>query len=639
MSLPLHLFACKDGLNSDPNIPADEPEPPVEIERMPLVLPIESPVSDTYYNESSTHYQSEYNKMALRRPLPEIPLSSGQGIYKFTEYAFTINSEEAQPVYAMMTGYLFHLRPGDLYGYAFTEAGSFIADIEMLVLEAIAGEADSRRDVYYAASIPVLNACIMRNISVMRETLIEEIGENYPVNYITYKGYESPEAWYEDWLTDPTMRILVKGGSQIGLTKQDQTSSSSPQRLSLFFEIGGWANNEAAARNFFSYRGRQEKLEGHPMTALITELPVQAGYIDYIHPSKEPFAGHSKKDLISAEESGADYDAIAVDPEQHPAVLIIQKSVPQNVTVPSSVHLPLTHGTTKILVRNPLNLPIQITGYDPSQVSISPSSFSTDNVLVEFRATVNSPVRPNNKLDIALSYLDPVSNQSRAILPLTLVFYEFQMIPIKFHKLSDSVQSAQITAPQLEQILEQANHLLGRQTNVYINPVKDEDGVILHDLIFTEELENPLERGDLFNYGLDKIYQRLDEGSTGDNCHHVFAWLMKIDDKLINGGYTWKSSDNPANFFIATAQATGDLSDSYYLQRSAITLIHELGHWFVNRYISTFFCTSGAEHFEHSDCPGGDHQLYENMMTKMGAGLMITINQAEVYVEYSPQLK
>lgn len=650
----LHFFGCVD-LKSDPNVPLEEPEVAL-IHRMPLVLPLESINSDTYYNDSSAYYLNEYNRMALRRPLPEIQLSSGQGTYYFTEYAFTINSEEPQPVYAMTTGHLFHLHPGDLYAYAFTEAGSFIADEEMLVLVAVSDVPKYCSKYYYPKDVPVIRACIMRNISLSRDSLIDEIGANYTEEYFKLRGYQfnDPERWkeeyYEDWfLKYSTEPILVKGGSKIALTKPDQPSSSSPQRLSLFFEVGGWGNNEENARKFFFYRCRREKLEGHPMIALTTELPVDAGYVDYIHPAKDPYAGRGKDDLIEAAESGSDYDPIALDPEQDPTALVVQKRIPDNVTVPRWIHLPDNYGTTRIRVRNPRNLPIQITGYDPGEVTISPSSFSADNQIVTFEATQNSPSSPDNKIEIALNYLDPSTGESRTILPLTLVFYEFQMIPIKFHKLSDSVRSALITVDQLEQILDHANHILGRQTNVYIYPVEDEDGVILHDLIFNEDLGAPLEGGTAFNYGLDKIYQRLDQESTGDNCHHVFTWLAKSSDgNLITGGLSWKSSWNPLNYFIATLQATEirlkDPIESYALQECAQILIHELGHWFTTRYISSisdFLCTSGTEHFEHSDCPGGDHGLYANMMAKFGSAtnIKITLNQAEVYIQYAPQVK
>lgn len=308
--------------------------------------------------------------------------------------------------------------------------------------------------------------------------------------------------------------------------------------------------------------------------------------------------------------------------------------------MPPSIHLPVSHGTTKIRVRNPRNLPVQITGYDPSEVTISPTSFSADNQIVTFEATENSPSSPNNKIEIALSTLDPTTGASRTILPLTLVFYEFQMIPIKFHKLSDSVLSASITVTQFQQILDEANHILGRQTNVYIYAI-EEDGVILHDLIFTEDLGSPLEQG------LDKIYQRLDQESTGDNCNQVFTWSAK--DKLgnlVNAGRTWKSSLNPANYFVATLQVieNKDLTNATDLKECAQTLVHELGHWFTTRYISSFsdfLCTSGTEHFEHNDCPTGDHRLYGNIMAKFGSAsnLKITLSQAEVYVKYAPQVE
>ena len=309
------------------------------------------------------------------------------------------------------------------------------------------------------------------------------------------------------------------------------------------------------------------------------------------------------------------------------------------MTVPDSIQLPADQGVTRVRVRNPLALPIQIAGFDPSEVTISPSSFSIDDQLVTFEATPNSPSR----IDIALSYFDPSAGVSKIILPLTLVLYDFRLLPIKFHKLVDIARQAQIIPDQLKQIIEKANHILGRQTNVFIYPI-EEDDTILHELVFNEDLGEVLEQGVAFNYGLDKIYQRLEQTSTANNCHHVFTWaaINPEGDKV--AGHTWKSSVIPSDRFILSLQVVEgrDLTNSDDLDSCAQTLVHELGHWFILTYIGVadvVLCTSGTEHFEHGRCPDGDHRLFANLMGAGSDDFMITLNQAEVYVGYAPQVE
>lgn len=640
MPMLFHFFACnKEGLKSDPSIPAQKPRAAL-IESMPLVHPLELLDSATYYDVTSEYYQNEYNRMSLRRPLLEIPFSSGQGTYNFTEYKFTINSEQPEPVYAMMTGYLFHLNPGDTYSYVFTEAGSFVADEEMLVLEAAP---QTMNRYIFPKDVPVLRACIVRNLSFDRALLIEEINENYSEGYIKNRGYEGPDALFNDWLVNSTIPLLVKGGSQIGLTKSDILTSPSPQRLSLFFEIGGWGNNEENAKTYFFYRSRFLELEGHPMIAVIRELSVIAGYVDYVGFRDNPYEGRDKSKLIEDAQSGSDYDPIAIDPEQHPVTIIIQKKIPDSITVPSSIHLPDNYGSTRIRVCNPLNVPVQITGYDPNEVTIIPTNFSSHDQIITFQSTQNSPVSPNNKINITFNYLDSSTGELRLILPITLVFYEFQMIPIKFHKLSDSLRTVSITYDQLEKIIDEANLLLGRQTNVYLYPIEEND-IILHNLDFNQEdLGEVLEQDIVFNYGLDKIYTKLNEFSTENNCHHIFTWETVTTD---NTGYTWKSSLNPINRFLVTLQVIKDLdlTDSKVLQDCAQTLIHELGHWLSGTYISLadfILCASGAEHFRHDDCASGDHGLFANLMNpgSDSDSIKLTLDQAEVYVQYALQVE
>ena len=75
----LHLFACggEKRPESDVHLPANVSVSAL-MERMPLVLPLGSLDSDTYYDDSSARYLIKCNRMTLRRPLPEIHLSSGQ---------------------------------------------------------------------------------------------------------------------------------------------------------------------------------------------------------------------------------------------------------------------------------------------------------------------------------------------------------------------------------------------------------------------------------------------------------------------------------------------------------------------------------------------------------------------------------
>ena len=79
-------------------------------------------------------------------------------------------------------------------------------------------------------------------------TLIREIEENATQDYfkqlytqVTGQQFDGStpwmEAYYDLFLNNPTVPILVKGRSHIGFTKPAQPSSPSPQRLSLFFKV------------------------------------------------------------------------------------------------------------------------------------------------------------------------------------------------------------------------------------------------------------------------------------------------------------------------------------------------------------------------------------------------------------------
>ena len=73
-----------------------------------------------------------------------------------------------------------------------------------------------------------------------------------------------------------------------------------------------------------------------------------------------------------------------------------------------------------------------------------------------------------SRINIALSYFNLLQD-SQIILPLTLVLYDFRLLPIKFHKLVDIPRQAQIIPDQLKQIVKrQTTYLAGKPTYSFI---------------------------------------------------------------------------------------------------------------------------------------------------------------------------
>lgn len=652
MSLFLQLIeGCYQAVPDLHPLLPDDPGATTISELMPLV---KSPYkfSDTnYYLDSANFYKS----VLQDRNMSLVSEIRNFGTAAFTEYRFTFepDSEEIRRIYTITSGWLFFIHQGqsspDLLGEA-------IPDEDLFVLKRF----PSTRTVwkkFYPELVPLLGKTVFLNghplensdldpsdpsidpdsiplITQIRKFLNEDFFHRQykAVMGNNYSGTETWEmAYFHLFLNNAGVAIPVAPDAQIGWTRPDPVNSSS-QRLGLLFDIDGWSGNEQRVKDFFTYRARIPGQEGHSMLSLLTETPVEAGYIDYIAP-REYVGGRVKNDLNKVEIDLPAYHALAIDPDSDPPTLVVQKAPSSEINAAIRAALQAEqsdHGETRLRLRNPLELPIKLQ-FPLGLVDVSTEGnpltpddqFSDAEKIISFRATPSSP--DHITLSVTTTDLNVV------ILQLQIKFFEFKWNPVRFHLLYDDVRTLEqvrqeINETQIRNVVKEVNYILTRQANVYLVPVENELGIILEELGLPGDLGQPLEWSDDPFSPVGQVNQLIKTIYENKGCHVVIAWTLNAQNSEDAGYVVYdKYAPNFAAIFVN------------YLYINPVVL-HELFHWFsilFHGLEKIVGCKEGAEHFNH-DCKLGDTTLYFNLMApdvNSDGGKFISIRQATDFNE------
>lgn len=637
-----YLAGC--GNLSYPYLLPDIPEVGIFLDTMPLVEP-NWDFAD-YYHDTSTYYKDNLSLMGLVRPLPNVSLNG----VDFTEYRFTINKAEPQDIYALSSGYLYFVPRGQRSHLL----GDVVADEDMLVLEPLRASKVIWR-WYHPEFSPIIERVVYRNFNLDSDSLKEQIKSFHSEAFfrdlyrqVTGTEYSGPPEWFEAYwdlfLGPAEVAMLVQGTAVLGRTSPVIADSGVLQQLNMFFNVNGWSDNEESVKDFFRYRNRLPGLEGHPMIALLTGMPVEAGYVDYIAPLdlKQPWKGRLKDYLNRLPEPFNEtppYHTIAIDPDPDPAAIVIQKPPSSDLEISE---LPADHGITGLLVHKSSPLPIIVGDFNPNEVIVDQISLSDTEELVTFQATPASP----ESLPITVTTLDQDTGASIQIMEFQLAFFEFKKLPIRFHQLSDQfsggTRTVNILPSDLPEVIRIANYILGRQANVYLSVIANDQNVTLEPLHFNEDLGFPLDvNGDSVTTICNQIWATP---STAD-CHVIFTWdLVKAGGPL--RGQTIRPP-SPAlkpiilltvHFPPLTMPPTKqDFTDVGFV------LVHELGHWISMRFLErTRICAGDDKHFDHDACSSGHTTLYLNLMAageSANSGKQISLEQAKIYNLYASQVQ
>jgi len=649
----------------------------VSMDYMPMVIPFVHPSSVftgpilDYYGESADYYRKIRDAMDLQI----------NSLASFTEYRFTIETSQLGvnnfPYYAMTNGYLYYVRSGQSYPNLL---GNVVPNQDMLVLVPLDSSITAlnlyrpelsallKKMAYLKSDLESVS--LTSNLKgLIRQFLSETffLAQYRQVLGQDYSGPKPADYWvdqyYDLFFNHPEVPILVQGGSELAIGIPDTSVPEAPQRLGLFFEFKdwsnddqewrevGWAGNEASVKTFFFYRNRMFGLEGHPMISLLTGLPVEAGYVDFISPDPlyEPWEGRKKSWLRQLTDAPyyptqPPHHAIAIEAGEHPAYIVIQEPR-QSGTPPAN--FPTDHGITKILLQNPfpLILTLSIDFADPSQatdVTITRSTYSSTQELISF--TPNRMGIGEVKLKINATHTD--FQEPFELMEIILLPRRFGVLQVWFHQLIDSTHQANTTDQQLRTMIDIVNYYLLRQANVFIEPVKI-NGTILHPL--DEYKDDSLGDGDKIDTEntTDSIADFIYQNSATYGKHNVvFTWKFYKPDETDRRrdplGVTatkllLKNAIYSISLVDVTYRSTASLPGQMIVSG---TMMHEMGHMISLLHLGNDSCSDGKEHFNHS-CPGSDQQWYNNMMQSgTEKGGEISRRQADVlnaYVTNLPQ--
>lgn len=649
----LQLFGCGSGgiqTLPDPGANKMTAENSWLVDAMPLVSMLErgSYTGIAFQADAIAHFEAEASQVdaAIRgiqlRNRPDPP-----GTIAFTEYLLTHTSTSPQPVYALTSGYLHYLHQGqsdpNLLGGAETQA-----DEEIVILKPLPSILEEWK-MSHPGSTALLEECASLNVELVSDASLRQLIKTSKTEdyfrqvYKLKKGsdFQGTTGWDEEYLNlfkeFPDVSILVRGGVQIASTKANSSTDPS-QRITMLFSVDGtWTGHDDKVKAFFQYHQRRDRLGGHPLIAKLIGHSVQSGTVDVIAPFAENGA-RTKYRLLQdfkslSTSSDPEYHPLALDPDQDPHRLIVPKP-PGNGILPIP-NLPLRpdHWLTRLKISNPLGLQITI-GFQPAEVNVTPASFSAPEQVVEISATAGSPP----ETDIEITTPDGTVAQK-----LRLVFLGFQTAAVKFYKLRDTNanHTTSMTESKLRDVLAYANEILGRQTSVYISPI-EENSSILHDLLYAGDLGDPITTGGPGISGAEDLYDQVAGTSQTENLKVVFVWDEEISSSSIGINYRpggW-GYPNYVLIMIDTQASTGYNAD---VKDVAQTLVHEVGHWFAQVFITwgqgTPECGGLDKHFSHGKCLGGNWSLLGNLMTSKGSeNVLITIEQATVYNDYAAQI-
>ncbi|MES2732250.1 MAG: hypothetical protein V4714_10890 [Bacteroidota bacterium] len=623
-------------------------------ELMPLVKSPHTLADENYYQASADFYKGFLTDRKLQLVVESRPF----GPSTFTEYRFTFepDTDESRQVYAITGGWLFFIRHGQSYPDLL---GSAIPDEDMFLLQVFPSSHKVWRQ-FYPGLLPVLTKAGYLNIHplinpeldpndpatlISQDTtpLISQISKHltealFLLQYkkVTGTNYTGTEAWdiayFRLFLNYPGVAIPLSPDAQIGWVRPDPLHPTTQQRLGLLFEINNaWTAHEAAVKNFFTYRARMPAQEGHSMLSLLTGMPVEAGYIDYLEP-REHIGGRTKAGLNTVEITPPAYHVLAIDPDSMPPTLVIQKAPTADIEAAIQAALyadQSDHGTTKFRLRNPLSLPIKLQfAPDVVEVTVDGSPFMPDvafsdaEKIISFRATPASQA----STPLSITTIDP----NVVIWTLQLEFLEFTWVPVQFHLLYDDVHTIEqargkITEQHVREEFKSANYILTRQSNVYLVPVEDALGVNFNPLRAIGNLGETVVWTNAPNTAVYEVNESIESNPAFRSYNVVLAWALTGGSDGDAYGYVVYKNDYP---YFSSAFLT-------YLFKG-YTLVHEMLHWFSNQYHGLPIivqCLNGSEHYNHA-CENGDTTYYFNLMAPHVAiegGNFITIRQAKTF--------
>lgn len=664
--LPLQLFGCGSGLNNeqlstetksatDSSFLADAmPLIPVrnDLQLAELYAGIEFQEASMLYYESYASQVSMFPGIIQQR---EVDTSSTSPIL-FREYLLNYSEPTRQPVYAITTGYLFLLSAGQseqsLMGNTKPLTGETI-----LVLVPIPGIYDSWKQSY-PGTLPLPNQFAYINIDLIAE--IEEPGpslQKIVTASTTREYYEglykekvsnniSPgDAWELEYIklfkTIAGVPIVVKGGEQIGWSKPISETDLT-QRVTMFFSFNNqWdSDDETVVLPFFRYFKRRALLAGHPLIASLLRQSVRAGTIDLI----DPYAiqGVRSKDKLIAEFLKIQRDVLthhplAIDPDHHPARLIVPRPRDPQTPVSPEISFRADHWLVYFKISNPLGLAINIEGDLPEAIAITPRFFTEKHQVIEFNVAEELPSYIH-ECRITFTTTDEWG-QSLEAFQMDLSVMGFRTVPIHFCNLINMNYITRMDEGKLTKVMSLANEILGRQTNVYLYPVRSEAG-LLDTISYTDgDLDDPIMEHNLgFYNGAEDLWQQISDFTNLQNLRIVFVWRQNLGESV---GVTYYPGGTFHKCLLVMINTVDDGANSLKENFLAKILVHEIGHWFAStcilwqRGFST--CTHGDEHFRHETC-SGHWQLRGNIMTKHENDLWITQEQALVYNGYAHEV-
>jgi hypothetical protein len=673
--LSLQLFGCnktsglQQSIEFDLSNSASAAEFSFITDGMPLVAPLEYDQANILYPGNDydealiLHYEAEevFVNFLVGDIESRNKANSSEQV-DFQEYKITHTATAPQPVYALTTGYLYYLTAGqsvsDLFG------GSVVGSNETALVLKPLPTVYTEWQSSHPGTLLLLDQCVYLNAEVVSETCFSDtdLSEACLKNLVRkgtsrkhyeqiYREYNSdglpPEDWEAAYIElfkeHPEIPIVVAGGTQIGWTKSAGETDTT-QSLTMFFSFGGlWDLHHSAILPFFTYYKRRNQLGGHPLIAKLLNQSVSAGTVDVI--VTEAMAGARSKARLITEFQGMQasglrtHHPLALDPDQHPHRLVVPRFRTEADTEIQNITFRSDHWLVYLRVHNPLELEISIEGDIPPEVTVSPLQFHNSLQVVEVNITGDLPSTVR-EATMKIMAQDSLGNASEAT-QIILTFMDFHVVPIRFYKLINLNYVTDMDEPKLREVIAYANEILGRQTNVYIQPI-EEEGSILFPFAYTDgDLGDPIVEHDFGgSNGAEDIWQQMEVSSDQLQAKVLFVWNQEAGESL---GATYRPGGLPilsgklwAMMMIDTQPEGTFVPSVAYLAK---VLVHELGHWFSKTFIGWKNglpeCTNGDEHFRHDACTTGHWKLKGNIMTKEKDDLWITYEQSSVYNDFA----
>ena len=647
-SLVLQLFGCgkEEGILKEVELEPETLEYDSEndfmIDAMPLV-PVYNQ-SDANLENAIQFYEGQHVNFE-RIGTTERDLGDQSGIKMFDEYLVMQEDGNEVPVYAMTSSYLYYLNDetwdSNLLGGVQPNPGEVI-----LILKPLP---KNRWVKWHPGKMPKVVEYAYLNVTPDEDRLKILIEKSVTQSfhkkvYKLKKGVEIGDN--ENWATEylslfkeyPDVPIVICGGESIGKITRSNPADIE-QQMQMLIALEGdpptWIGHDYEVKAFFNYYQRGIGLAGHPLIAKLLNRSVRSGTIDIIRRNGND--GTRWKDNLVLDfrnlalSSNPEYHPLALDPEEEYHRLAVPR--PNLDNLPSNV-------SAKFKVSNPMGLDITIDrSLVPTEISITPLSFNTTEQIVEVSASLNLPAGTDAATLNITTEND--TGETITIHSVLMNFFGFQSLSVKFYKLVDNDPNhrTDMDEQKLREVIAQANEILGRQANVYIEPIEEfnpETGVdeILHELTYPGDLGiiiGDQSRRTLYEFFPDETLP----ANIQKNLNVIYVWSQvgkSFSAEL--GGITYGDSETGYSIIYANTKDRYE----YLLDTSQLgmALVHEIGHWFGIIFIewpTGIACENEAKHFRHPPfCTEGDWALYHNLMGTSG-GLFISFDQAQIYNE------